>query len=341
MEDAKPGCRNSLSVKEEAGFNLFNTLELWKDIRYPNVSCDDHFPLSDAARGGREGDTTRSSHMCCEGAEGGNTCQDCRDGNTPVGHSLVNKAGFAFPPALVRGEGRAATAPRSHHGHAHTAGWSLPGAGGRGVLCRPAEAADAQGNHFRNQSTLPDAPCLHGHSSGHAGAPGVSPSAPRSPARGSRADRRPGRLPRPAAEHKNPARCGAACSVLVTNDTSASSSRGHPLKCENLASFPSGAAVASRRQHPSATRDEESRSTHLLPSSVLPFFPPSNKGTGWRPAPGGSVGPFPLPFCTGWLSALPQSWRHQVAPAARGEASHQVSTATASSPLPFCLLHGT
>lgn len=204
MEDAKPGFRNSLSVKEEAGFNLFNTLELWKDIRYPNVSCDDHFPLSDTVRGGREGDTTRSSHMCCEGAGGGNACQDCWDGNTPVGHSLVNKAGFAFPPAWVRGGGRAATAPRSHHRHAHSAGWSLPGAGGSRVLCQPAEA---QGNHFRNQYTLTDAPCLHGQSSGHAGAPGVSPSAPLSPARGSRADLRPlgqGRLPRPAAEHTNP-----------------------------------------------------------------------------------------------------------------------------------------
>lgn len=107
MEDVKPGFRNSLNVKEEAGFNLFNTLELWKDIRYPNVSCDDHFPLSDVVRRGREGDTTRSSHMCCEGAEGGNTCQDCRDGNTPVDHSLVNKPGFAFPSVLYCiGQGR-------------------------------------------------------------------------------------------------------------------------------------------------------------------------------------------------------------------------------------------
>lgn len=62
-------------VKEEAEFNLFNALELWKDIRSANVSCDDHFPLLDSVKRGREGDTTRSSHMCCEGAGGEQTCQ--------------------------------------------------------------------------------------------------------------------------------------------------------------------------------------------------------------------------------------------------------------------------
>lgn len=63
-------------VKEEAGFNLLKALELWKDIRSTNVSCDDHFPLLDSAKRGQEGGTTRSSHVCCEGAGGEKTCQE-------------------------------------------------------------------------------------------------------------------------------------------------------------------------------------------------------------------------------------------------------------------------
>jgi len=94
-------------VKEEAGFNLFNALELWKDIRYANVSCDDHFPLLDFVKRGREGDTTRSSHMCCEGAGGEQTCQELPRCKTPVDRSLVNKSGSAFPSALYRGESEA------------------------------------------------------------------------------------------------------------------------------------------------------------------------------------------------------------------------------------------
>lgn len=89
--------------------------------------------------------------------------------------------------------------------------------------------------------------------------------------------------------------------MLMTNDTSASSSRGHPLKCENLASFPSGAAVASRRQHPSATRDEESR-IRTPPAFLRPsFFPPQQRGHQLETSPGRICRAFspPLPH---WLA---------------------------------------
>lgn len=118
------------------GFNSFHALQLWKDTRQANVSCDDHFPLLDSARGGRGGDTTRSSHMCCEGAGGAKACQESLGCESPAGCSPVNKSGCACPwlccPRRVLG---ARCPPRVCQPWGHR-GLPLPSA--------------ASGNHFRN-----------------------------------------------------------------------------------------------------------------------------------------------------------------------------------------------